>query len=372
MNRTLILLLVGAAVLRGIVALYFPTSLEVVQVGVFLVLCGYLLWRGKAILPSLVVVLAIVGGSVGASYAYSVWQSSQTQGVVYVMRLSGDVTGGKSRILREAIAGSDSSLARGFYRIIDGKADPRKQLAELFDRAQAESGIVWGNTQLVRYSPAPKPTRSLKSIAQPFSSTPKILSAAVGELHLVTEVPVIGMSFEPVVATGVFLRIITAANRARGETREQLLKFAGLMGDRWRASEHKAYPFFLNGTDLIRVFLEGGGREDGLLVCAVRDFQSALTFLKKGGTPQLLAAVRNNLAIAQVLLLEANGDKLKSARKNFDLAKRLGSRPDPFKLGGQVSSVAADNLRTLYGMKKRGMRTGVKKKSSGKKTKPKR
>lgn len=367
MNKAL-LVLVAAVVVRAIVAFYSPGSLEAAQCVVFLLAVAYLLWRGSFVLPRVAVTLALVGGVVGASYGYSVLQMSHAHGVVYVMRLSGDATGGESRILREAIAGPESSLTRGFYREIDPKNDLRGQLAKLFDQTQGESGIVWGSTRFVRYSPAPKVAVKIKSFVEYQRSKRYIVSPRLGELLLVTDVPVIGMSFEPIGATGNFLRLLTKAGRATGELRQQLLESAGRIQDRWRASEHKAYPFFLVGTGLISDYIENGGQEKALLECSVRDFQSALTLLKTGGTPQLLAAVRNNLAISQALLLESNGEPIRSVRKGFELANRLGARHDPFRLGGEAPRVAADNLHTLFGAKQR---SGVNSKVKRKNRKPK-
>lgn len=350
MVRSLLLSLLGVVLLRVAVSLWAPLALEYVQVVVFLAVVALLMWRGRAVLPRAITVCALLGGIAGACYAYSLVRSHANDGeVVYVLRLQGDETGGASRILREAIDGRDRSLTRRMYQELEVTRRLREDLARVFDNARDESGVVWGGTNLVRYSPSPKVPVQVKVVAHSsrIGAAP-VVSSRLGELSIVVDIPVIGMSYQPVNATGAFIRLLTKAQRASGEEREILLEAAGRISDRWRSSEHKAYPFFLIGTDLLRRYFAGGAIEPALLECSLRDFQSALTFLKTGGNTQLLAGVRNNLAIARAALLEAQGLPLTDVRSDLALAGRLAGRKDPFGLGGPTPKIAQDNLQLLF------------------------
>jgi hypothetical protein len=351
---------------RLAVSLYAPDYLDRLQLAVFVLTIGLLLVARVRFLSFPTLLLAGLGGTIGAAFGYSVLSGSDDRlPRVYVTRLSGDPTGGQSRIIREAIESRNGSLARRFHRELDLNRQKREQLRQFFDRAKGESAIVWGTTGLIRYSALPKVAQRLKSLPQ--ASAPSgggggaqpLVSRKLGELLLIPDVPVIGLSFQPIGATGEFIAGLTRAQRLSGLERDLELEATGRLAAGWRSAEHRAYPFFLLSTELVRRYFLEGAREPGLLLCAQRDLQTALTFLVTGGNTELLAAVRNNAGVVRALIIESEGGNVALAAEHLRLAKRAGARSDPFGLEGDAARFAAENLRILLGqVEKKGKAKG--------------
>lgn len=335
---------------RIVIVFYAPDYLDRLQLTVFAALIVVLIGARVRFLSIPTLVLAGVGGAIGAGYGYSVLNSSDDRlPTLYVTRLSGDPTGGQSRIIREAIEARDGSLARRFHRELELDGRKREQLKDFFDRARGESGIVWGTTGLVRYSPSPKVAQRIKVLPGASGVARAPVSRRLGELLLIPDVPVIGLSFQPIAATGEFLAGLTKAQRLSGIERDIELEATGRLAAHWRSAEHRAYPFFLLSVDLVRRYFAEGAKEPGLLQCAQRDLQTAMTFLVTGGNTELLAAVRNNVGVVRALMLESEGGNVALAAEHFQWAKRAGARPDPFGLEGDAGRFAAENLRILLG-----------------------
>ena len=379
-------LLFGGA--RVVVAVWWPSALGLLQALIFvLVSLSLLIWGLRAKrwwLPRWIVVGALICMLVSALGGYSLLRTRGDTGEggvpLFITRLEGDPNGASARVLREAIdegatvLGVKERVARQVYRGVSGGAE----LSELFDRLNGEAALVWGSQQLVRYSPVPKPGRTLQSFLEDASSAPpdvslkgssatRILSGRLEEMQLVMDVSTVALSFDPARATGEFLAALGSAAELQARTLQDgsdtqsrrtyqlLLEGAARMPFKWRSIEHKAYPFFLLGTDLLIEFLRGGMVQVGLLECAMRDFRSARVNLVRGGNPELLAAVRNNAAIASALLREFNGEPWSvSLREELGAAMQLAKRPDPFGVGSRkVVRIVGANLAVIKGSGRR-------------------
>ena len=314
--------LVGVPVIIWIFVKVLPKPFSIsANVGVLVFLCAFM--------------------GVGVSYNIELLKI----GGVSVARFADDPIENQSRIFRAQLGGiferlsMDSEVVR-YPTKIKGKKAAFKLM-----RKEKRSGVVWGNSQML----------SVVFRAPSNSTLADIIGAGVNkfglkelpEFYLARSVNDIKITWGPSIPADVFISYIFAAFESSSlSRRESLLGQAYSIEGPWKWMDHRAYPYWLQGTQHILDAIDGEF-EPGELDCADTLLRKAASFLVvSDSNPELLSAIYNNHAIVVYLRAELqNRPRLRERYlSEFKRAAERRVRNKDSQLSQNIKLAAMSNL----------------------------
>jgi len=205
-----------------------------------------------------------------------------------------------------------------------------KAVQEFFQR-ELDSGnksasiVISGNPRWLTMSVNSELSKSLVS-----RELGKILSPL--NLNVVTDLSGTGLSDGLSLSSRDYLvRVIAAySDLSRldfGSAERNISDAAGVVG-RWSTTSHRAYALWVLGTiSLNRAFSEET-LEPAYLDCAITYFTRARRFIRRGESPELLAAILNNRGVAHFLsyMFEMKKPLRRQALREFRSASKIASK----------------------------------------------
>lgn len=240
----------------------------------------------------------------GSRYVFSFAVDTSYPGVV-LARLNKDVQEAKTLRLREQVL---RFLPEEFHESIERHFAPIRAHKGAIRRFPSAPAVVWGDGKRVKVSFQDSEVNS--------ETFPRTYGNRSVPVEIVTTLPGLDLSFEPVQQTGLYLsRLIQSFElEKRGasfEELEQVFLETTVHQSTWDSYVHLAYPWWkLGNMYLERSF--GGPRDTVLSKCARDAYGESAALISPGAYPLFRAAVFNNKAAA--LLLDES-EPLKQKRK---------------------------------------------------------
>jgi hypothetical protein len=302
-----------------------------------LIFLPVLLWIFNRVLPkelqiSKYLALAIlVSASLGVGISYNL--EAFKSGGVLVARFSDDPLENQSRVFRHKVSEVLARLpgAERVYRYpteIKSQAKALKLLKE-----ENRIGVLWGSSRAVNVSVRSPHNDSLENVIGP--SLHEIGIPNLSRLYLARNVSVFGMPIDEKGPADMFVGyLLTALQAETPAVRSSFIAQTLALWGPWKWLDHRAYPYWLEGTDKLIDSLDSGQVEPAELECAYRYLKKAMTFLHHPGAhPKLAAAILNNLAIASYV------------KRAFDYGKNPA--PSYYKPLHQAELLAPDKGKSL-------------------------
>lgn len=233
-------------------------------------------WLRKAwIFVCLPIVCAICAGFYsGVSYTGSTERA-------YIGMLEGDIFGSSTQILYDAIDSQSKKMSTHVRYSRPSKKIDAKQVKGMFADSPKLSAIISGDSQWISLDLAPSALLTLSKAEW---------IEKFGELQIITSVPHIGISFQPISDTARFIVSLL-------EDSEASLLLSGNIEAAWSAGSHRALPYMMLGVQALRDALATRQYQPPVMDCAADNFYKAWLLSSMKDNPELKAAVTNNLGV---------------------------------------------------------------------------
>lgn len=268
------------------------------------------------------------------------------------------------KIYRDRLRRALPSYNKALVGLHSGSVATHAEAQSLLSRYPRMGGVIWGSS---RWMNVALQAHAPLSLAQfPRNSVARGVLARNGwsDLQLATSVSYVGLSGgNDDVAVHFIGKLIPLwrdfpSVLAAGEDREYFdvtAQSIAQMQARWSSRAHLAVPLWMSGTRHLVKATEGIPIEGAELACALRDFELALAQFHARDNPELMAAVRNNYAIALFVKSEFSGARRelrKNAMEQLAAASRSGRRSPG------VAVVVSANRKTVATRRRLNERAG--------------
>lgn len=162
------------------------------------------------------------------------------------------------------------------------------------------------------------------------------------KLQMVTGVPSIGVSYNPLRASATFISLVTASS-------EGALRAASELQAAWTTYAHRPYADLLLGNLHMHQAFQNSAYQYGDMDCAIRAYQKGWSRAKAKDNLELKNALLNNLAIATYIQGTVEHDKEARLRARTWLGS-LSRQPKSVRRGSQrrdISKIALENVVEL-------------------------
>jgi hypothetical protein len=254
------------------------------------------------------------------------------EGVFAVAPFTSDTLENKTMIFRDSVrrfAGEGSASVIG---AISARVSTEEEARGILAQRPQLGGIIWGSERWIHVSSRLSPPVSLRQMPERSYARERLKELGLSDLRLITQAPWLGLSKGLDVRTYEFvgrfaLASVMLSQRmkdfAASSELEHLLQRASSIQAAWTSSEHLAAPKIMLGTYYLARAISGRDLEWGDLRCALASYRSARLILKQRGNPALVAAIRNNEAVIQILISNLSADptmEIRQARAGFKQA----------------------------------------------------
>lgn len=317
-----------------------------------------LLWIFRRVLPrglqisNSLAISALVFASLGVAVSFNL--ESFRSGGVLVARFSDDPLESKSRLFRHQVSEVLKKLP-GSERVhrypteIKTEAKAHKLLIQ-----EKRIGLIWGQTRAVSLSVRAPHNDSLLNIVGPIIK--EIGLPNLSNFYLARYVTGVSLPLDDNSPADLFIGyLLTAINSERPAVRSSFIAQTLSLWGPWRWLDHRAYPFWLEGTDRLVDAIDSGQIEPAELGCADRSLRKAMSYLNVPGVhKKLLAAIFNNYAL--VVYLKKVFFNEKKVDSSYSKALTRAAELAPHKGNGNLKHnlhlVALHNLSVLKGPEK--------------------
>lgn len=280
--------------------------------------------RSMALLRPLLASVVVIGlTAVGFTYNHHTYVSS----AIVVAPLQQDSFATQTRITQDALEAASRRMRGQKFLTTYEKVSSQFDAEALLKRNQKLAGVVWGNSRWLTISFA----EETKAIAIG-SMTDGAWSKPVEKLQVVTKLPSIGISYNPLRETALFLSLITMQS-------ETSLRAASELQATWSTYGHRPYADLLLGNFYLQQVLQNVHYNYGDLDCAIRAYQQGWQRINAKDNLELKQALLNNLAVATYVQGIFEHDKELRTRSRTWLA--MASRPVGVKKKHRATSDAS-------------------------------
>lgn len=331
-NITALALLFVATLLyrQELLQYYFGLSSSTVQfilVPFVLIACAlFSFW--KETLPLSPLVIAFIASACLGITSFGLKLEVQEKLTVYIAPFLGDDNQAQTIKYSDLIIKNFEEVGLNIGPVRLSNPIPSAKAAQDFFQKNIEKGnsvdsiILSGNPRWLTISISPELSKNL--VSKPLGE----LLSSLG-LRLATEVSSTGLSDGLSRSSRDFIARIIATfsdlNQSNLESAEMNISdAAGVLG-KWSTTSHRAYALWLLGNISLSKAFSGDSLEPAYLRCAVNYFTRARRFIRKGESPELLAAVLNNRGVAHFLsyMLLNKKPLRRQALREFRTASKL-------------------------------------------------
>lgn len=322
----------------------------------------------RRIVPTAVLLLTVAGALGGAVFHYS-HVSLPPDSFLVAMRTQSELRE-DVKIYRDRLRKSIRYKQTGLFSLHPSQIESQNEAQRELSENPKLGGIVWGDarwTQVSLQSLAPIP---LRSFAERSVGRSLLGANQIADLLLIRSIPGFGLSDGSAQASidfiGQFAAIWPEYRKATDEADipedlSGVIDSLARSRSRWTSRVHLAVPFWMSGNSSLLRTLAASEPERGTLSCAIARFKTALRQAKSSDNPTLVAAIKNNLAIALYArsYIQGRGKKTrKLARKHL---RRVGQIK---RIDSRIKAVISHNRSLVGHMKKGGRKKRGKKRRS--------
>lgn len=294
------------------VRLMLPLEIARAQVVAF-PLCILALWfladKTAGISRWLFVLVTLIGfASVG--YTYNTRHRSEK--TILLAPLKNDSFATQTRITHSELEAASRRIGGPPVVVSYDSITTREAAEKLLEHDRNIAGVLWGNTHWLTLTLAKKVSvKEIASIPSPWMKDPS-------KLQLITQIPSIGLSYDPIGDTSLFLASLFAQT-------EITLRAAAEQQSIWTTKIHRAFANLLLGNMLFERALSASSYQYALLDCAIEAYLQGWMHIEMKDDPDLKNALLNNLAVATYVQgqVEHNSEAKYRAQEWFRKATRI-------------------------------------------------
>ena len=265
-------------------------------------------------------------------------------GGVSVARFQDDPIENQSRIFRAQLSSIFDRLSLESEVVRYPTKIKGKKAARNLMKKEKRAGVVWGSTDMLAVTFRAPNNATLLDIVGP--NVTKFGLQELPELYLARAVSDIKIAWGPGIPADVFIAYLFSAFESNSlQKRESLIGQASSIEGPWKWMDHRAYPYWLQGTQHIIDAIDGEF-EPAELDCADTLLRKAASFLVvSDSNPELLSAIYNNHAIVVYLKSELQDrPRLKEKyRSEFKRAAERRVRNKDSQLSQNIKLAATSN-----------------------------
>jgi hypothetical protein len=307
--------------------------------------------------PKILLMGALFAGAAGALFTHS--NVDLAAGAFVVAQFEEDELSRETKIFRDRIRKVLGWRGLTVVGTHSASVDSFEEAAHLLRTSPKLSGVIWGTPRwltvsLKQYPMLPVFAGEAREFVEEYQ-----VPRRVQKLQVITSVPGVGLSSSGESPTVEFLGRLAdvwqdfapALNMPhRYEGYEMALRTLSGTKGKWTSFSHRALPMWMTGTLHLARAVHTRHPELGEILCAIKSFEAATSQLRQNDNPELMVAILNNQAIAQIVRSYLSAHRVTEQVKAKELLKQatqvsFAKNPYPLDHGGVAA--AQGNLKIV-------------------------
>ena len=295
--------------------------------------------------PRVIIILATLGILLGVFAQFS--QVRLAKGSFILSTVSERDLQQEAKIYRDRLR---KGIGAGGDRLVglhSGVIKNAESARKILDSSSQLAGIVWGGSRWMNLTLRSYAPLALSSFPKGSVASDLLKARAIPDLYIFRSIPSVGMSHGHERGTLHFLSKIikiwreipvSVAPGANSWIFEGEMEALAATQARWTSRSHLALPLWLAANAHLVRAIENPHVKVADLNCAVKQYVEALSLFRTRDNPALELVIRNNLAIAQLVMIDQTPKAVRPLRYVVsNLRKAVSLRSADSAIGSYVA-----------------------------------